>query len=643
MLTPTFDFHVDISPAQNSLYEIYVRSQAGEQRAVTRFPLSESELELYLTKLENAILRSAGSRRKVLTPEEEAIQLFGRHLFDFLFAGENGSLLRECQRLADAQQSGVRIKLNIRDPRLAALPWEFLYDPRRRDYLCLDPHTPLVRYSELAQPLLPLRTNAPLRIRAMIAQPKEFAQLDVALEKRRIEDALERLRASGEVELSWVEGESAFDLQRAMRRGDWHIFHFIGHGGFDRARDEGFLVLADEAGNSDLLYASQLARLLRMQRTTLRLVLLNACDGARGSNLDIFSSTASSLLGDVPAVLAMQYRITDGAAKQFSQTFYEAVADNLPIDSAVADARNAINLRDRLSLEWGTPVLFMRSEDGQLFDLAASGRAARQASAQSEPEPPVRSETEAEQPADIVPPETQQPVEVAESHPLWQQIGIKMLPIPAGEFHYGDNKRKFTLPEFAISETPVTNQQYQAFVAATQHPAPGHWENGQIPEGKERHPVVRVSWHDAQAFCNWLGVDLPGEMQWEKAALGDRLRFYPWGDTPPERDRCNFGNYRKGTTAVDEYPGGASPYGVLDMVGNVWEWTRDCYDGDKATRVLRGGSFCDYEAFLRPTVRERGNLNDKYVNQGFRVVLNEGLTSLPVAHPLQSTLRINGK
>ena len=79
------------------------------------------------------------------------------------------------------------------------------------------------------------------------------------------------------------------------------------------------------------------------------------------------------------------------------------------------------------------------------------------------------------------------------------------------------------------------------------------------------------------------------------------------------------------------------------MVGNVWEWTGDCYDGDKATRVLRGGSFCDYEAFLRPTVRERGNLNDKYVNQGFRVVLNEGLTSLPVAHPLQSTLRINGK
>jgi hypothetical protein len=141
----------------------------------------------------------------------------------------------------------------------------------------------------------------------------------------------------------------------------------IGHGEFDQRRDEGRLFLADEQGKAQAISATQLNRLLAFQRGTLRLALLNACEGARGGKFDVLSSTAATLvLGGLPAVLAMQYAITDTAALEFARTFYGALADNLPVDAAVADARNAINLQDEYSLEWGTPVLFMRTADGSI-------------------------------------------------------------------------------------------------------------------------------------------------------------------------------------------------------------------------------------------------------------------------------------
>lgn len=203
----------------------------------------------------------------------------------------------------------------------------------------------------------------------MIASPADQTPLNTAIERQRLERALAELVAEGLVELEWLAGETWRDLHRAMRpnRGPWHVFHFIGHGSFDATRDEGLLAFSNRDGSSDLRTATDVARLLSAQ-PTLRLALLNACEGAYASQTDIFASTAATLVQrGIPAVIAMQYEITDGAAIEFSEQFYDALTAGLPVDSAVTDARRAVSLAINNTLEWGIPVLFMRSPDGEIF------------------------------------------------------------------------------------------------------------------------------------------------------------------------------------------------------------------------------------------------------------------------------------
>ena len=206
-----------------------------------------------------------------------------------------------------------------------------------------------------------------------------------------------------------------------------------------------------------------------------------------------------------------------------------------------------------------------------------------------------------------------------------EQHGLEWVTVRAGEFTMGSNDyrdekpiHRVHLSEYQIARHPVTNAQYELFVKANSYAAPKHWENGKIPPGKENHPVVNVSWKDAQAFCAWAGVRLPTEAEWEKAARGTDGRKYPWGNEPPTMELCNFNSNVGGTTPVGSYPKGASPYGVLDMAGNVWEWVNDWYDGSyysqspsenpqgPATgkyRVLRGGSWYDDDNYVRSAYR----------------------------------------
>ncbi|MBI3914163.1 MAG: SUMF1/EgtB/PvdO family nonheme iron enzyme [Chloroflexi bacterium] len=206
--------------------------------------------------------------------------------------------------------------------------------------------------------------------------------------------------------------------------------------------------------------------------------------------------------------------------------------------------------------------------------------------------------------------------------------GKEMILIPAGEFLMGSNDydnekppHKVSLDAFYISKYPVTNAEYKKFVDATKQSLPSHWENSNIPRGKENHPVVNMNWNDAAAYARWVGARLPTEAEWEKTASWDdaekeKLR-YPWGNEFDAK-KCNTSESGiRDTTPARKYsPQGDSPYGVCDMAGNVWEWCSSLYkpypykhdDGRENpeasdARVLRGGAWVDFRDGARCAFR----------------------------------------
>jgi hypothetical protein len=371
------DFELEIRESGEG-YELSVlNSPAGEASQTVPFPFDPTELKLRLQALEIALLRSSGTRRRLPTAEEKQVQDFGQQLFDWLIQGDVRSLFDSSRNSAKREGKPLRVKLRFDSPALAALPWEFLYDSRRAEFVVLSTSTPLVRYLELPDPIEPLSVTGPLRVLGLVASPSDLPRLDSERERHRVEEATKSLQERGLLEVEWLPTGTWRELQAALRRGKWHIFHYVGHGGFDPATDEGMLALVDENGGTFRLRATELGRLLG-DHQPLRLAVLNACEGAKGSDHNLFSSTAATVLRrGTPAVVAMQYEITDEAAIEFSRAFYEAIADGVPVDIGIAEARKAVSLAIGNTLEWGTPVLFMRAPDGVLFRVRKGSRRPR--------------------------------------------------------------------------------------------------------------------------------------------------------------------------------------------------------------------------------------------------------------------------
>jgi formylglycine-generating enzyme required for sulfatase activity len=239
--------------------------------------------------------------------------------------------------------------------------------------------------------------------------------------------------------------------------------------------------------------------------------------------------------------------------------------------------------------------------------------------------------------------------------------------IPEGPFVMGedDDKHKVSLPAYYIARYPVTVAQFRAFVE----------DSGYKPRdldsvcGLDNHPVVNVTWYDALAYCDWLTqrlrewkeapeplatllreegweVILPSEAEWEKAARGSDERLYPWGQKP-DPNRANYTVTGIGSiSAVGCFPGGASPYNLEDMGGNIWEWTRSLfkrypYDskdgresleaGDDFSRVVRGGAFRDFVRYARCSFRDPGDEpHSHYEDYGFRMCIKcDKIKSVP--------------
>jgi tetratricopeptide (TPR) repeat protein len=358
-------------------YGRVVRSPAGEApKSQVKFWFSApGELAKLRGELENAVLEiDEKNRQGPTTRGEQVLRDFGRGVFRSVFT-DVPSIQRIYERSKGAAQD-LRIKLRIEAADLAGLPWEYLYDEDDMPgFVSLT--RPIVRYLETAGGVGRMGVKGPLRILGMIADPStsEWPKLNVVKERDRINKGIDALQHEGKVDFQWVPGGTGKDLMKKLLEGDWHIFHFIGHGGVEEALPgagaSGFVVMVDEDGKPVRKFASDLAMMLTGARRSMRLIVLNCCESARINVGDRFGNPAIGLMktGWLPAVVAMQFPITDSAAISMSEGFYAALAGNRPIDDAVTLARKFIQEKSRV--EWGIPVLYMRSSDGRIFDVEA--------------------------------------------------------------------------------------------------------------------------------------------------------------------------------------------------------------------------------------------------------------------------------
>ncbi|MFQ5615695.1 MAG: AAA-like domain-containing protein [Anaerolineales bacterium] len=352
---------------QGEQFAAHLASPAGDYTTTFTLPFSEFELKYYLKTLghSRAAVRSVGA------PEIGEIKIFGDKLFDTLFQDEMRELLGRNLARAYRQNQGVRIRLNMQAaPSLAQLPWEHLYSNSQNRFFSLSPNTPIVRFYDLPEPVRPFAVAPPLRILLMVSNPQEHPPLDVSREVENMQRALANLIQAGLVELDVMKTATLMDLRRQLRQRNrpYHVFHFIGHGNFHEAAQNGVLVLADHDNHAFNVAGEDLATYLHPHRS-LRLVLINSCQGGRTGLDDPFTGVAGSLLQQgIPGVVAMQFPITDQAAIAFSEEFYRAIAEGWALDAAVAEGRLAIKAIS--PVEWGTPVLYTRASDGVVFDIA---------------------------------------------------------------------------------------------------------------------------------------------------------------------------------------------------------------------------------------------------------------------------------
>jgi sugar lactone lactonase YvrE len=343
-----------------------IDSLAGHPSAVTR--LDAGSLAALRRVLQLEVLASAALARGV--PEtEELLRNTGQALFAGLLGADGiAGCYRASAAVAAERGDELRVVLRIEDPVLAGLPWEAMFDHEAGAYVCR--RDQLVRHVPVASAPAPLQVRLPLRILGIVSSPSDLHRLDADAEKQNLARALAGFAGQGLAEVHWAPDATWAGLQDLLMDGEWHVLHYIGHGSFDPARDEGVLALERPDRRADLVSAVRLVDLLRLARPMPRLVVLNSCAGAATGADDLFSGTAAALVrGGVPAVAAMQYKISDGAAIAFARGFYAAIARGRGVDDAVTSGRVAILAAGDRTLEWVTPVLYLRGREARLFTL----------------------------------------------------------------------------------------------------------------------------------------------------------------------------------------------------------------------------------------------------------------------------------
>ncbi len=357
------DFDVLLERAESGYRSRLLNSPAGQATASFTLPLPDPQVESLL-----ALLRGHNRDADPIT----VVQSAGQRLFLAAFSGDVGARLGAARNVAALSGVGLRLRLRLSDvPELATLPWEFVCDPSDQSFLALSGKTPVVRYMDMPTVPRPQTIRLPLRILVAIAKPSGFTQFDAARHREAIENAWAAATDSRSLDLDFVQPATLATVQARLSQANYHIFHFVGHGAFDDDAQDGLLVFETECGEGHYVSARAFGVLLRDQ-ALLRLAVLCSCQAGQGSAASTFSGTAQRLVqAGIPAVIAMQFEVSDRAATKFAFQFYSSLAAGTVIDVALTEARKAIYL-DENATEWGTPALFMQSPDGVIWRVQVS-------------------------------------------------------------------------------------------------------------------------------------------------------------------------------------------------------------------------------------------------------------------------------
>jgi len=374
------DFELEIRSTDGGFETRVLGSPWGRVAEPFSPPFEPERLEVLLRKLEGGLVGGL-EVGAAATPEEPPLLVegLGGVLARHLLPGRVGHYLYGCLGLVEGLRAGGRevgLRLRICFDReesfapLAALPWELLFLDPRHGFVNRDRRTPVVRYLDAGNPAAHRMPSTP-RVLLVDSAPMD---LDTKGERRALREALsgwKATEATGPVVVESYEHPTLEGLRERLLEESYNVLHFMGHGGFDRDSGQGYLCFE----TADRLCQPVDGRLLGEHLRGipgLRLVVLNACWSGvfpRREAQDPFSGVAAELTRKgIPAVVAMQFPVTDPAAITFSRKLYERLAAFDPVDAAVTEARLAIWSRDPASLEWATPVLFLGVEDGRIFE-----------------------------------------------------------------------------------------------------------------------------------------------------------------------------------------------------------------------------------------------------------------------------------
>jgi CHAT domain len=261
-------------------------------------------------------------------------------------------------RLRENKQLGLRLRLFVYDPVIAAIPWETaLFSD---DYIGRRVRFPVVRYVIGEGDTKFAEGPGPLQFLGVICHPKDSGNIDAQREKDLIAEALSKLEPRV-LECQWLVQRTANDLYDELRRHNYDILHFIGHGTYDTKTKTGSLLFCDGEGKSNPLPVEDFLTII--QEFNLQFAMLNACDSGHEAG-----GIAEYLVRWVlPAAVGMRRSVKDEVAIDFAQYFYEALGDRMPVDAALSEARKKLSLDNKLKAQWALPLLYMRAIDGKLL------------------------------------------------------------------------------------------------------------------------------------------------------------------------------------------------------------------------------------------------------------------------------------